>query len=759
MSEIGGTMSTMSAKSGEKGSEGGVSVLSYSVREDGVAVLVMDVPGAKVNALNATFAPELSRVLAELSGRDDVKAIVLASGKPGSFIAGADLKMLAGVTTMAEAEALCRKGHNAAAQLAGAQKPIVAAVHGAALGGGFEVALACQGRVLSDDAKTVVGLPEVQLGLIPGMNGLQRMAALSGLQAALEYGLSAKTMRPARALKMGLADDVVPEPILLDTAARLALSLSEAGEKAARKSPRKKGAKGLSDLLLSGNPIGRAVMFRKAREEAAKKTGGHYPAPGKVIDVLETLAKKGFEASKDVEAQAFGELTVSQVARALMGIFEAKTALDKDTGVDGAEIAARPVERVSVLGAGLMGAGIAAVSIAAKVPVRLKDQDDAAVVRGVKSVSEILSARVRRRKITAIEREETMARLTVATDYSGLKSADVVIEAVFEDLELKQRVLAEVESHGREGVIFGSNTSSIPIGKIAARARHPENVVGMHYFSPVHRMPLLEVVRAKRTAPEVVATAVALGKKQGKTVIVVNDGVGFYTTRILGPCMFEAAWLVLEGAGIDEIDRAMTAWGWPVGPMALIDEVGMDVAAHVGPILKDAFGARIEAAPAVEKLVNDGRKGRKNGRGFYLYDEGEGQSARLFGGRRGRKAGGKRVDDSVYSLLGLEVPKKGRKPPIPVEEMAARCSLQLVNEAMHCLGEGILRSARDGDIGAIFGLGFPPFRGGPFRYVDSLGAAEALKRIEAFHGRFGARWAPAPVLVEMARDKGRFYPR
>ncbi len=601
------------------------------------------------------------------------------------------------------------------------------------------------------------------------MNGLQRLAMAAGLQVALEHGLTGKNLRPAKAKKLGVVDDVVPASILEAVAAELALSLAEGGERRHRE---RKGMEAITTFALEGNPIGRAVMFGKARDETLAKTGGHYPAPMRILEVLETFARgyggvarlgraqpssstAGLEASKDVEAKAFGELVVSTTAHRLMEIFFATNALKKDTGVDVPSIEARKVEKVAVLGAGLMGAGIAYVTIAAKVPVRMKDKDDAAAARGMKYVADILDGRVKRRQITAIERTETLARLTTATDYSGLRGADLVIEAVFEDLDVKHKVLAEVEEHGRPGAIFASNTSSIPIAKIAARARHPENVIGMHYFSPVHKMPLLEVIRTKLTAPEVVATAVAVGKKQGKTVIVVNDGVGFYTSRILGPYMNEAAWLVMEGVPIDAIDRALVAWGWPVGPMTLLDEVGIDVAAHVGPIMREAFGDRVDPPPAVAKLVADGRKGRKNERGFYLYgDAATKERGRLPGAGRGK---GKGVDESVYGVLGLPVPDRKAKVPVAIEEIQMRCSLSLVNEALHCFGERILRSARDGDIGAIFGLGFPPFRGGPFRYVDGLGAGEVLKRIEAYHGRFGGRWKPAPVLVEMARENRRFY--
>jgi 3-hydroxyacyl-CoA dehydrogenase/enoyl-CoA hydratase/3-hydroxybutyryl-CoA epimerase len=382
----------------------------------------------------------------------------------------------------------------------------------------------------------------------------------------------------------------------------------------------------------------------------------------------------------------------------------------------------------------------------AGVHVRLKDKDDEALGRGLRAVADVLDEDVKKKRLTRLEREQKLALLSGAIDYSGIRAADVVIEAVFEDLDVKHRVLREVEAAGHDGLVFASNTSSIPISAIASASKRPGNVVGMHYFSPVHKMPLLEVIQTKQTAPDVVATAVALGKKQGKTVIVVNDGTGFYTSRILGPMMNEASYLLTEGVAVEDIDRAMTAWGWPVGPITLLDEVGIDVAAHVGPIMLAAFGDRMSPPPTMAKLVADGRKGRKNARGFYVYGE-----------RTKRRGKGKQVDESVYAVLGLQAPRPGAQPPVALEEIQMRCSLQLVNEALYCFGEGILRSARDGDVGAVFGLGFPPFRGGPFRYVDALGATEALRRIEGYRARFGKRWTPAPALVEMAKAGKRFH--
>ena len=723
------------------------SALSLRTRPDGVAVVTYDVPGEPVNTLKASFAAEFEEVFGKVASDPAIKAAVLVSGKPSGFIAGADIEMIKAITTAAEAEQMVRQGHKAILKVADSNKPVVAAIHGAALGGGFEVALACHGRVLSDDKKTTLALPEVQLGLIPGMNGLQRLALLSGLQVALDYGLTGKNMRPQKAKSLGVADDIVHVSILEDVAAKLALSLAAKGAPFAKRARKAKAKDAITTLALEKNPLGRSVLFKQARKELFKKTGGHYPAPERVVDVLKALANDGFDASREVEARSFGELTVSSVAHRLIEIFFATTALKKDTGVSDPAVKARQVDKVAMLGAGLMGGGIAYVTANAGIPVRLKDRDDASLGRGLKYVADILDEDVKKKKITRVERDQKMALVSGTTDYAGMKSADLVIEAVFEDLGVKHAVLAEVEANGKEGAIFASNTSSIPIGKIAAGAKKPENVVGMHYFSPVHKMPLLEVIQTKDTAPEVVATAVAIGKKQGKTVIVVHDGTGFYTSRILGPMMNEASYLLTEGVSVEAIDKAMTAWGWPVGPVTLLDEVGIDVAAHVGPIMLEAFGDRMSPPPTMARLVEDGRKGRKNQRGFYLY----GDAAK-------KKGRGKHVDESVYAVLGLAVPDPKAKPPVAVEEIQMRASLQFVNEALHCFGEGILRSARDGDIGAVFGLGFPPFRGGPFRYVDAVGAAEVLRRMQGYEQRFGKRWTPAAALVEMAKSGGRFHP-
>jgi 3-hydroxyacyl-CoA dehydrogenase/enoyl-CoA hydratase/3-hydroxybutyryl-CoA epimerase len=721
-----------------------VSVMRLEAPIDGVATLVLDDTESSVNTITQAFGEQLATMLDRIESNDQIQAVVVTSAKAESFIVGANIQMIAAIKFAADAERAASDLATLFGRIKASKKPFVAAIDGPALGGGFEFALACRAIVLSDSKKTVVALPEVQLGLLPGANGLLRVAERTDVRVALDLGLTGKNVRPKKAKTLGLVEEVVPAPHLAKVAKALAHALVDGkAPKAKRKGGFDVGQlqADVTKTALEGNPFGRRVLFSKAREELRKKTRGHYPAPERIVDVLERYAAKGFGPAAELEAKLFGELVVSEVSARLVELFEATTALKKDTGTDAPTGKLPKTERIGVLGGGLMGGGIAFVTARAGVPVRIRERDDAGCGRALRYVNELVGERVKKKQSTPIEAQSDLALVTATTDWSGMKHADIVVEAVFEDLELKQEMLRQVEAVAPEHALFASNTSSIPIGQIAANAKRPENVLGMHYFSPVHKMPLLEIIRTEKTSDAAVARAVSLGKKQGKTVIVVRDGVGFYTSRILAPYLNEAAYLLAEGVAIDVIDEAMVAWGFPVGPLQLLDEVGIDVGSHVGVVMRQAFGDRMVAPAATSKLLADGRKGRKNGRGFYVYGEGA------------KKKGGKKpVDESVYKVVGVEP-----KAQVAAEDIQMRCALQMVNEAFHCLGEGILRSPRDGDIGAIFGLGFPPFRGGPFRYVDTIGAAEAYRRIQGFHDRFGARWEPAPLLRELARDGKRAY--
>jgi 3-hydroxyacyl-CoA dehydrogenase/enoyl-CoA hydratase/3-hydroxybutyryl-CoA epimerase len=702
---------------------------------DGVAVVTIDLPGEPVNKVTAGLRADFAAIFDQLVGDGSIRGVVLASGKPDSWIAGADIDEFLTMQSGADAEALSRGGQELLARLESLSIPVVAAIHGACLGGGLETALACRYRIASDHPKTVLALPEVQLGLIPGAGGTQRLPRLIGLQRGLDMILTGRNVRARRAYQMGLVDELVHPAILADVALDRVRKLADK-TLGGRRVPKGRGPAG---VLLEDNPIGRAIVFRKARETVLATTHGHYPAPLAALHAVQTGYQKGQGAGYREEARAFGEMAATEVSKQLIFLFFATGVLKKDTGVDVPAREPRDVETVGVIGAGFMGAGIASVAAQQATPVRLKDTDITRVARGVAAVSEVLRSRLKKKQITRLQYEDQLSLVGGTTDYSGFGRAGVVIEAVFEDLALKQRVLREVEPVIAPTAVYASNTSTIPIERIAEAAARPGRVLGMHFFSPVHKMPLLEVIVTPQTETDATVTAVAYGKRLGKTVIVVHDSPGFYTTRTLSAYMNEAGRLLDEGASIESVDTALVDFGFPVGPFTLLDEVGIDVGGKVGQVLFDAFGARMAPSESLRRVVESGRTGRKGKKGFYRYDD----------------AGTKiTVDDSVYEVL----PGGATRLDMDPVEIRQRCVLAMVNEAARCLEEGVLRAPRDGDVGAVFGIGFPPFRGGPFRYVDSVGAGRIVDELQALNDRFPGRFEPAEVLVEHARAHQRFYP-
>jgi len=706
--------------------------LSMDVDDD-ILVVTIDAPGAAVNTLSPALAGEFEDVFRRAQDDALIKGVVLISGKSENFIAGADIEQFPQLKTAAAAEAISQMGQGMLRRLELLRVPVVAAIHGACLGGGLELTLACRYRVCTDHPKTTLALPEVQLGLIPGVGGTQRLPRRVGLQAALDMILTGRSVRAKRALQMGLVDEMVHPALLREIAVERARAISAGTLK-----PSRSGRTSPTSLLLERNPIGRSVVFKKARESVMEKTAGHYPAPLAALDAVQAGYARGFDEGLKEESKLFGEMAMTEVSRQLVFLFFASNSLKKDPGVDhGGDIRPREIHTLAVLGAGFMGAGIASIAVQQGTSVRLKDTDTTRIGKGLASVRGVLQERLTRRQITRQQLDDYMSLVGGTTNYSGFESADLVIEAVFEDLALKHRVLEEVEPALDSTAIYASNTSTIPIASIAGAAKHPERVLGMHFFSPVHRMPLLEVIVTPETAPDATVSAVAYGKSLGKTVIVVNDGPGFYTTRTLSAYMNEAGRLLDEGASIDSIDEALVDFGFPVGPITLLDEVGIDVGGKVGLVLSEAFGSRMAASEAMRRVVAAGRTGRKGGKGFYVY------------GADGKKGS---VDQTVYEVIG------GQRHEVLKSEIVDRCVLAMVNEAARCLEEGILRSPRDGDIGAVFGIGFPPFRGGPFRYIDSVGADHIVGQLEDLNVRFSPRFEPAELLVDMASGRKVFYP-
>lgn len=704
------------------------SAFTLHLRNDQIAVMTVDVPDEKMNTLKAEFAGQVRALLKQIRENREIRGLVIISAKADNFIAGADIRMIDGCASADQAETLARQGQQLMAEIHALSIPVIAAIHGACLGGGLELALACHGRICTDDEKTLLGLPEVQLGLLPGSGGTQRLPRLIGVSTALEMILTGKTLRARQALKSGLVDEVVPRSILLAAAV----------ERAKKERPTSRRLP-VRERILAG-PLGRALLFRMVSKKTAQKTQGNYPATDRILEVVETGLSQGSSSGYEAEARAFGELAMTPQSRALRNIFFASTELKKDPG---ASVAPGPLNAVGILGGGLMGGGIAFVTASkGGLPVRIKDINFNGINHALKYSWDLLDKKVRRRHIKPAQRDSELARISGTTDFSGFSGRDLVIEAVFEDLALKQQMVADVEQHCAVHTVFASNTSSLPIGDIAARAQRPEQVIGLHFFSPVEKMPLVEVIPHQGTSEQTIATTVALAKKQGKTPIVVADKAGFYVNRILAPYINEAMRILTEGGKVDEVDRALVRFGFPVGPVQLLDEVGIDTGTKIIPVLEAAFGERFSAPDnMVAAILGDDRKGRKNGRGFYLYPA---------KGQKGRK----RVDPAIYPLIGAS----GQASGLTEQHIAERCVMLMLNEAARCFDEGVVRSARDGDIGAVFGIGFPPFLGGPFRYLDSLGAAEVVAILQRLASQYGPRFTPCDPLLKRAEQGDKFWP-
>ncbi|WP_039058824.1 fatty acid oxidation complex subunit alpha FadJ [Enterobacter sp. Bisph1] len=703
------------------------SAFTLHVRPDNVAVVNIDVPHEKMNTLKAEFATEVRGILKQIRDNKTLRGVVFISAKPDNFIAGADINMIARCQTAKEAEELARQGQQLMAEIHALSIPVIAAIHGPCLGGGLELALACHLRICTDDSKTVLGLPEVQLGLLPGSGGTQRLPRLIGVSTALEMILTGKQLRPRQALKVGLVDDVVPQSILLQAA----VDLVAKGRPVARQLP-------VRERILAG-PLGRRLLFRMVAKKTEQKTQGNYPAASRILSVIETGLTQGRSSGYDAEARAFGQLAMTPQSQALRHLFFTSTDIKKDPG---SSVEPAPLKGIGVLGGGLMGGGIAFVTASkAGLPVRIKDISAKGINHALQYSWQQLDKKVRRRHLKAAERDGQMAKISGSLDYRGFAHRDLVIEAVFEDLALKQKMVGEIEAHCAPHTIFASNTSSLPIGDIAANAARPEKVIGLHYFSPVEKMPLVEVIPHAGTDEQTIATTVKLAKKQGKTPIVVADKAGFYVNRILAPYINEAMRLLNEGQRIETIDRALVKFGFPVGPIQLLDEVGIDTGTKIIPVLEAAWGERFSApVSVVNAILNDDRKGRKNERGFYLYPA------------KGRKSN-KQPDPSIYRLIGVS-----EGPQLAQQQIAERCVMLMLNEAARCFDEQVIRSARDGDIGAVFGIGFPPFLGGPFHYMDALGIGEVVATMQRLQAQYGERFAPCEPLKRMAEQGVTFWP-
>ena len=710
--------------------------------QDGIAVAIFDMENSKVNTLNSRLIPQFEQILDLVEKNDDIKGLVIQSAKKGCFVAGADIAELREAKSIVDVENLSKRAHSLFNRLEKIQKPIVAAIDGSCLGGGLELALSCHYRVASSSSKTSLGLPEVMLGLLPGAGGTQRLPRQIGLDKALPMMLTGVPVKPEKAKKLGLIDYICHpnalETIAIEAAKRLSL-------KTLKKSPKRKSQSGLMKFV-EKNKILRNLIFSQAKKSVLSKTKGLYPSPEAILKVVQKGYDSGFEKGSVKESEEFAKLSQSPVAHSLMHLYFRQTETKKNPY----SVKAPEVKNLTVLGAGLMGAGVGLVSIQKGIDVTLKDVSYEGLGKGQKYIADELKRKVRRRSLSSFEAKKMMSHLKPQIDYDKLKKTDLVIEAVFEDINLKHRVIKEVEAHLSEDAVFASNTSALPIKDLMVASKRPENFCGMHYFSPVHKMPLLEIIKTEKTSERTLSMAYDLGLKQGKTVIVVGDGPGFYTTRILAPFMDEAAIVCLEGTPFGKIDSIMQKFGYPVGPITLIDEVGIDVAYHVSHDLGEAFGERVTSQDSnmLRELMDQEILGRKSKKGFYLYKKKSMIEKML-------SKPGKEVNPETAIIV--EKYKRERSSHEDAETLQKRLTYRMINEALYSFQEGIVSHPRDGDIGAVFGLGFPPIFGGPFRYIDTYGAHKFLDELKKFRDDYGLRFEPAQLIIDMAQSNKKFY--
>jgi 3-hydroxyacyl-CoA dehydrogenase / enoyl-CoA hydratase / 3-hydroxybutyryl-CoA epimerase len=704
--------------------------VSLSV-DDGVAFVTFDLQGEKVNKLSRAVMERLGAILDELSQPSSLRGAIFTSSKGGVFLAGADLSEIRTVSAADEAEAAAAAGQAIMDRIEALPFPVVAAIGGICLGGGTEIALACRGRIGTDHPKFQIGLPEVNLGILPAWGGTTRLPRLVGLRSALDLALTGRSIDARKAANIGLLDRAVPHGQLRSQALRL---VEELGRVARGRTRRRR--RSIGEWALEGNPLGRWVLFRQARKRVLSQTKGHYPAPLAVVEVMRK-GRSSRERSFEMERTYLRDLLPGDVSKSLVHLFFLSEAAKKSPGVDArahGNVAPVKLETAGLLGAGTMGGGIARLLASRDLPVRLKDVSPEALGAGLSAARSLFEERRKRRRMSARDVDRRMALIAPTLDYSGFGRLDLVLEAIVEDMEIKKRVFRELEPLVPEGCIVASNTSTLSVSEMQAVLERPGRFAGFHFFNPVDRMPLVEVIRGVATDDRTTASLVALAKRLGKTPVVVKDGPGFLVNRILGPYLNEASYLLLETADAASVDRAFVSFGMPMGPLRLLDEVGIDVAQKAGRVLARAFAERVEASGILDRLVERGRLGKKKGIGFYRYD----------GGRV-------LVDPDLPSVVDA---RRGALDPSAAIERGIGL---MVAEACRCLDDGIVGTPGELDLAMVMGTGFPPFRGGLLRHADRYGLTRIVDELETWAARKGSRFTPPPSLVDRARAGRGFY--
>ncbi len=713
--------------------------LTLSIEKNGVANLIFDLPHEKINKLSAPVMLELEKALNVIDGNKAIRVLIITSAKENIFIAGADINEIKDIRDSKEAYTKVSRGQNLLTKLANIKIPTIAVIGGACLGGGLELALACKYRVAITNPKTVLGLPEVNLGIIPGFGGTQRLPKLIGLEESLKMILTGKSVDAKKAFKLGLVDDIIREEFLEEKLGHFVTEILKEGEAnhylLSRDSARKK--RFISETLF----FKKYLIYYFAKKNLFEKTKGQYPAPFYALEVVRrtygmTYGSRGFK----VELEAFCELVVGNISKNLIEIFFTSEELKKDEGVAGAK--ARAVEDAALIGAGVMGGGIAWLFANNDINIRVKDITQNAIALGYQQILKVFNQLKKIRKLTAEQVAIKIDKVTTSLDYSGFEKSDIVIEAVVENMAVKKNILAEAEKFVKKDAVIASNTSSLSISEMAHALQNPERFAGMHFFNPVNRMPLVEVIRGEKTSDEAIATIVKLSKRLGKTPIVVKDVPGFLVNRILLPYMNEAAFLLAEGAEIKRVDNLIEKFGMPMGPFVLADVVGIDVGVKVAFSLREGYGKRMNVAPILNEIYNNHKEllGKKSGKGFYVHANKQPQ-----------------INHEIEAIVNkLRREKNIHQTYLSDAEIIDRCVLTMVNEAAKCLEEGVVKNARYLDMAMIMGTGFPAFRGGVLRYADSYGIIKVVAKLKELNKKHGERFEVSELLLDMAKKGKKF---
>lgn len=698
--------------------------------ESGIGFVTFDDPSSKVNVLNAQVIGRLNTILDEISNNRSIRAVVIRSAKKDVFVAGADIKEIEVIKDVADAKTKAKAGQDLFNRIEDLTVPTVAVIDGVALGGGCELALACSYRVSTFNEKVKIGLPEVNLGFVPGFGGTYRLPRLLGLSQALKLILTGKPMGSSAAYKAGLFDVLFPASTLEVDVLNFVKRLFD---QPLRKKYVPKNSGGFHSFL-ENSVVGNVILFHGSVRNVQEATKGFYPAPLRAIDLIRETRNMDRAEALEHEAQMFAELVVSDVSRNLVKVYFLSEKFKKFIPAGIEQVSPRKVAKAGVIGAGIMGGGISQLLCDRGVWVRLKDVNFDAIAKGLAAAYKVFEGGLKKKRIKAHEVASKMAMISGTTDYSGFQDTDIVIEAVVENMDIKRKVFAELDHNVPGHAILCSNTSSLSVTQMAEAVKDPSRVIGFHFFNPVHRMPLIEIITTKYCSPLTIISALDFARRLGKTPIVVKDSPGFLVNRILLAYINEAGRLFTEGVRIDDIDSLMMQFGMPMGPFTLADEVGLDVGVKVLHILEAGLGARYKPVEVFTKIYEKKLLGKKSGKGFYVH------SAK------------RTINPEVINMVERE------GSIFDKDDALNRLVLIMINEAARCLEEGVVESADVVDIGMIMGTGFPPFLGGLLRYADGQGIDDVIQICNELEDEFrDGRFKPCEYMLRLKREGKKFY--